>query len=57
MPRVWFEPTSPVFERTNTIHALDRAASDRRFQINRRVYGIMSRITNIITILNFEIKS
>jgi hypothetical protein len=27
MPRVGFEPTIPVFERANTIHALDRAAT------------------------------
>jgi hypothetical protein len=26
MPRVVFEPVIPVFERTNTVHALDRAA-------------------------------
>jgi hypothetical protein len=25
MPRVGFEPTIPVFERANTVHALDRA--------------------------------
>jgi hypothetical protein len=27
MPRVEFEPTTPVFERTKTVHALDRAAT------------------------------
>jgi hypothetical protein len=27
MPQVGFEPTMPVFERTKTVHALDRAAS------------------------------
>jgi hypothetical protein len=27
MPRVGFEPTIPVFERTKTVHALDRAAT------------------------------
>jgi hypothetical protein len=26
MPRVWFEPTTPVFERAKTVHASDRAA-------------------------------
>jgi hypothetical protein len=26
MPRVGFEPTIPVFGRTKTVHALDRAA-------------------------------
>jgi hypothetical protein len=26
MPRVGFEPTIPVFERSKTVHALDRAA-------------------------------
>jgi hypothetical protein len=27
MPRVGFKPTIPVFERTRTVHALDRAAT------------------------------
>jgi hypothetical protein len=27
MPRVGFEPTIPSFERAETVHALDRAAS------------------------------
>jgi hypothetical protein len=27
MPRVGFEPTTPVFERAKTIHALDRAST------------------------------
>jgi hypothetical protein len=27
MPRVGFEPTIPVFERTKTVHALKRAAT------------------------------
>jgi hypothetical protein len=27
MPRVAFEPTIPVFERTKTVHALDGAAT------------------------------
>jgi hypothetical protein len=27
MPRVRFEPTTPVFERTKTIHALDGGAT------------------------------
>jgi hypothetical protein len=27
MPRVVFEPTTPVFERAKTVHALDRAAT------------------------------
>jgi hypothetical protein len=27
MPRVGFEPTIPAFERTKTVHALDRAAT------------------------------
>jgi hypothetical protein len=27
MPRVGFEPTTPVLERTKTVHALDRAAA------------------------------
>jgi hypothetical protein len=27
MPRVGFEPTIPAFERTKTVHTLDRAAT------------------------------
>jgi hypothetical protein len=27
MPRVGFEPTTPVFERTKTVHAADRTAT------------------------------
>jgi hypothetical protein len=27
MPRVGFEPTIPVFQRTKTLHALDSAAT------------------------------
>jgi hypothetical protein len=27
MPQVGFEPTIPAFERVNTVHALDRAAT------------------------------
>jgi hypothetical protein len=27
MPRVGLEPTTPVFERAETVHALDRAAT------------------------------
>jgi hypothetical protein len=27
MPEVGFEPTIPVFERANTVHALERAAT------------------------------
>jgi hypothetical protein len=27
MPRVGFEPTTPVFERTQTVHVLERAAT------------------------------
>jgi hypothetical protein len=27
MPQVGFEPTIPVFQRANTVHALDRAAT------------------------------
>jgi hypothetical protein len=27
MPRVGFEPTIPVFERTKTVHAVDRGAT------------------------------
>jgi hypothetical protein len=31
LPRVGFEPTTPRFERAKTIHALDRATTDRHF--------------------------
>jgi hypothetical protein len=27
MPRLWFEPTIPMFERAKTVHGLDRAAT------------------------------
>jgi hypothetical protein len=27
MPRMGYEPTTPVFERAKTVHALDRAAT------------------------------
>jgi hypothetical protein len=27
MPWVWFESTTPAFERAKTVHALDRAAT------------------------------
>jgi hypothetical protein len=27
MPRVGFQPTTPVFERAKTVHVLDRAAT------------------------------
>jgi hypothetical protein len=27
MPRLGFEPATPVFERAKTVHALDRAAT------------------------------
>jgi hypothetical protein len=27
MPRVWFEPTTPVFEQAKIVHALDRTAT------------------------------
>jgi hypothetical protein len=29
MPRVGFEPTNPAMERTKTVEALDRVATDR----------------------------
>jgi hypothetical protein len=30
MPRVEFQPTTSVFERAKTVHALDRVAYDQR---------------------------
>jgi hypothetical protein len=35
MPRVRFETTIPVFEREKTVHALDRAATEIGWEINR----------------------
>jgi hypothetical protein len=38
MPRMEFEPTTPVMERAKTVHALDRAATvigDVLFQANQ----------------------
>jgi hypothetical protein len=40
MHRVGFEPTAPVFERTKTVHALDRAAV---------VSGVMKLLAPVIT--------
>jgi hypothetical protein len=37
MPRVEFEHTIPVFERTKIVHALDRAATVRSADISRVV--------------------
>jgi hypothetical protein len=42
MPQVGFEPTIPVFERTNTVHALDRAAS---------VIGILEKVQRNVLVL------
>jgi hypothetical protein len=43
MPRVGFEPTIPVFERTKTVHALDGAVT---------LIGSNSSLLTLICILN-----
>jgi hypothetical protein len=42
MPRVGFEPATPVFERAKTVHALDRAVTN--------IEDIMSRWADISVI-------
>jgi hypothetical protein len=37
MPRVGLEPTTPVFERTRTVHGLDRAATVIGRLLNNKV--------------------
>jgi hypothetical protein len=37
MPLVRFEPTTPVFERAKTVHALDHAATVIGLYDNRRI--------------------
>jgi hypothetical protein len=44
MPQVGFEPTIPMFERTKTFHALDRAGHHARQETcNRRIKFLMIR--------------
>jgi hypothetical protein len=38
MPRVGLEPTIPAFERTKTVHALDRAATVIAIACQTKVY-------------------
>jgi hypothetical protein len=38
MPRLGFEPTIPVFERAETVHALDRAATVTGIQMSTLLY-------------------
>jgi hypothetical protein len=42
MPRVGFEPTTPVFERGKTIHALDRTATVICFLRKILLYELIS---------------
>jgi hypothetical protein len=41
MPRVGFAPTTPVFERAKTFHALDLAATVNGYE-TRAVYNVES---------------
>jgi hypothetical protein len=60
MPRVGFEPTTPVFEQVKTVHALDRAAtvidtdslSYRNIFLWNIKYSI--RITSEVLYLHFQ---
>jgi hypothetical protein len=45
MPRVGFEPTIPVFERANTVYALDRATT---------VIGALLYTSNISNAIDIE---
>jgi hypothetical protein len=46
MPQVRFEPTTPVFEREKTVHALDRAAT---------VVSVLQTcsLTNLVLLINY----
>jgi hypothetical protein len=58
MPRVGFEPTIPVFERTKTVHALDRAATVMGISVNTvqiLSYESIKSQTNKMFMINWEI--
>jgi hypothetical protein len=48
MPRVEFEPTTPVLERAKTVHALDRAATVSGFTLltKNEIYQLQRLRTN-----------
>jgi hypothetical protein len=48
MPRVGFEPTTPVFERAKTDHALDGAATVIGTYCNTRALQIYIQLHNIL---------
>jgi hypothetical protein len=54
MPRVGFVPTIPVFERTKTVHALDRAASCDQ-QMSSRYHYVRSINSFPCVLLNTQI--
>jgi hypothetical protein len=49
MPWVEFEPTIPVFEQANTVHALDRAATEIGYVVDVRVKLPMNHTSSFLT--------
>jgi hypothetical protein len=47
MPRVGFEPMTPVFERAKTVHMLDRAATMIGNLYYRRTKSNFAILTNV----------
>jgi hypothetical protein len=50
MPRVGFEPTTPVSERTKTVHGLDHAATVIgviKITMKKYLHGKLTRIFNV----------
>jgi hypothetical protein len=45
MPRVGFEPTTPMFERAKTVHAFDRDCERRVFNLLALLLQLQSIIT------------
>jgi hypothetical protein len=56
MPRVGFEPTTPVFEQAKTVHAVDRAAAviGSKGSNCAKIYKSESYITANICRLHFQ---
>jgi hypothetical protein len=42
MPRVGFQPTIPVFERTKTVNVLDRVATSSQHSYNNKILILSS---------------
>jgi hypothetical protein len=55
MPRVGFGPTTPVYERAKTVHALDRAATVIGSHLYLALYKYLPMTFNFITSLLFLI--